>query len=832
MNNPLEKQYFLGSSGDSLPVSGHFQPFIQSLSQKQNRSDHLQVLGQGEMSFEEVPKLQCMEETFLQPENPSTSLPNSPLLLPISQSSVPSVLSQSQTILQPNSSHNISFCLKESPWPPTAPQSNFTSSTTLQFAYTPPQTNETINPNILQPSAVVVPRDWDPLSTGSRQNTEESSCDTATNDFLQLPQIPQLNIHSPPTPPNERLQRPDLSSVFYFSTLEPALLSNNASRTSTPPPSLAPPSGILSAFPQVSETSSKTSSSNSVSNHVSTSTTQLSKENSLPKFPLQIAPLVNNSPSVGLSLSAEDESSQTHDATNNNTHHANSPTENKKRKATDPLFFFENPLHMVNPQTKYRRLQLHLGLANSCVYESDFSENEGVITIWRLKEYNPVDGNYVHSLFTMEPAAILYANYVSRVVADKSHFYCVYGGDGLWLSWWDITTLKEEKCNFTPRLKPLGIELPICVTGFYFDDEFLYIACLKGHILIAEKKTRKINKVLKLKSSFFAHVLKSDSHFLYAGFSDGSVRLWYKHKNWKKKKQVCMDKNEKNQVRNIEVDYDNIYIGFSKALQVLKKDAKNIVDVQTLKFESELFALCSDNEYLYLGFRGNLSTNISWSRSLRLEGVRQTRPQQSKAINFNSFLWAGGLGKVEIRTKATLQLCNVTNLKTLSPVRSLLIDNQYLYVDCYPLRVFEKHTMKEVATLGDETPVMGRISRPMSGVRITWSDNELIVGGCRDGHVYIWRRKTNSLVAEIPPPTEESLSFTNNAIDQMVTAATGNRHYIFVGYHSGCLRVIERATFNYDSLSLLPTARDQSKPRLTKLICLCYTPLNTFGLFS
>jgi hypothetical protein len=47
----------------------------------------------------------------------------------------------------------------------------------------------------------------------------------------------------------------------------------------------------------------------------------------------------------------------------------------------------------------------------------------------------------------------------------------------------------------------------------------------------------------------------------------------------------------------------------------------------------------------------------------------------------------------------------------------------------------------------------------MSGVRITWSDNELIVGGCRDGHVYVWRRKTNTLVAEIPPPIAESVPF-------------------------------------------------------------------------
>jgi hypothetical protein len=70
------------------------------------------------------------------------------------------------------------------------------------------------------------------------------------------------------------------------------------------------------------------------------------------------------------------------------------------------------------------------------------------------------------------------------------------------------------------------------------------------------------------------------------------------------------DKNEKNQVRNIEVDQDNVYIGFSKALQVLKKDGKNIIDIQALKFESELFSFCSDNEYLYLGFRGILISKL------------------------------------------------------------------------------------------------------------------------------------------------------------------------------------------------------------------------------
>jgi hypothetical protein len=65
----------------------------------------------------------------------------------------------------------------------------------------------------------------------------------------------------------------------------------------------------------------------------------------------------------------------------------------------------------------------------------------------------------------MEPAAILYGNYVSYVLADQNSIYCIYGGEGLWLSWWDTTTLKEEKYTFTPRLKLLVSDICfICQT--------------------------------------------------------------------------------------------------------------------------------------------------------------------------------------------------------------------------------------------------------------------------------------------------------------------------------------------------------------------------------
>jgi len=155
---------------------------------------------------------------------------------------------------------------------------------------------------------------------------------------------------------------------------------------------------------------------------------------------------------------------------------------------------------------------------------------------------------------TFDPAVILSSTHVSKLISDSQYMYCASGGDNLWVSFWDLQAFKEEKLHLSPKLANMNIETPWIVSCFYVDDEYLYVALSKGHIVIIEKGSKKICKLLKLKSNFYAHIMKSDDVFLYAGFSDSSVRLWYKHKNWRKKKQVCMDKNEKNHIRGIEVD--------------------------------------------------------------------------------------------------------------------------------------------------------------------------------------------------------------------------------------------------------------------------------------
>lgn len=435
-------------------VSSH----VQGPTQTQNRIIHqTSMFIQGETNFEDASKLHCTEENFLQQENGSSCLQTNPTIMLLSQSSMSTPILQSQSISQ-SSHHNIGLCSKESSSPLIDPLSTFNS---LPLACPPSQIDENDNSVLLQPSVVV--QEWDPsYPHDSEQNAEDISGDPA-HELLQMPQIPQLNIHSPPPPPTELLQRPqsELSPVLYFSPLESTILSNQNPRTSTSTPSLASP-GVVSTFSIVPDTTSNTSDI-SLSN-VFASNMQLRSEKSVLKFPSNLT----NSSSVSVIITPpEKESSklQNNNNINNNNNNCinissndenNFATENRKRKNTDPLFFFENPLHLVNPQTKYRRNQLHLDLVNSCIYESDFSESEGIITIWRLKEYNPIDTtNYSHTLFTMEPAAILYGNYVSRVLGDQNNIYCIYGGEGLWLSWWDTTTLKEEKYNFTPRLKLL-----------------------------------------------------------------------------------------------------------------------------------------------------------------------------------------------------------------------------------------------------------------------------------------------------------------------------------------------------------------------------------------
>jgi hypothetical protein len=460
-----------------------------------------------------------------------------------------------------------------------------------------------------------------------------------------------------------------------------------------------------------------------------------------------------------------------------------SPYETRKSHMAEFIYFFENPQILVNSQAKYIRNQLHLGFIKGLyVAESDFSEGEGCITLWKMKDTNiPASvgnpfGIPMAPIATFDPAVILSSTHVAKLISDSQYMYCASGGDNLWVSFWDLQAFKEEKLHLSPKLANMNIETPWIVSCFYVDDEYLYVALSKGHIVIIEKGSKKICKLLKLKSNFYAHIMKSDDVFLYAGFSDSSVRLWYKHKNWRKKKQVCMDKNEKNHIRGIEVDEESVYLAYNRAIHVFKKSNKTISEFTSLKLDSDLFSMGSDRDYLLLGYRG----------------------------------------RIELRNKTTLGVVRVIQVKSSNPIRSLTVDDKYIYVDSYPLRVFARENLLEVAVLGEELMRPNQVSA--AGIRTTWSDSTLTIGGCRNGFVYIWRRRSNSLAACIPPPTpvEQTMFMQSNVFDNMVTAIAANSAYIFIGYYGGLIRVIDRANLNYDTLLLLPNFDQQNRHKMNK----------------
>lgn len=53
------------------------------------------------------------------------------------------------------------------------------------------------------------------------------------------------------------------------------------------------------------------------------------------------------------------------------------------------------------------------------------------------------------------------------------------------------------------------------VTCTLVDKTSIYIGINKGHIIILDKNSKRISKVLKLKANTFPHMLKTDEVYLY-----------------------------------------------------------------------------------------------------------------------------------------------------------------------------------------------------------------------------------------------------------------------------------------------------------------------------
>jgi hypothetical protein len=427
-----------------------------------------------------------------------------------------------------------------------------------------------------------------------------------------------------------------------------------------------------------------------------------------------------------------------------------SSTEANTNKRKRSFSVFDQPLAIVQPQRKYLRNQLHMSLVGSTIVESDFSDDEGTVTLYKhVTETNErsMMGEW-HS--SIKPIATLYAPHISKIFGDEKYLYSVTGGEDLWLTWWDVSKNYEmQQLNLTHKLIPLKIDLPVLVTCTLVDKTSIYIGINKGHIIILDKNSKRISKVLKLKANTFPHMLKTDEVYLYAAFSDATVRLWYKLDKWKKKKHVFFDKNEKNVVKAVEIIGKYIYVAFTKAIQIWERiDNNNFREITSHKTDSDLQAFAVDNDFMYLSLNGT----------------------------------------IEVRTK-TGALGIVNSVVHPGIVRNLFIDKSTLYIDSHPLVALHNLTLARLDELR-ESPWTNENPDPVSGIRITLSDPQFILGGCRDGRTLIWKRETNTLVAVVPPPAtppRPSLPITT-PVNQMITSFAVNRNYFFVGYFTGQLR--------------------------------------------
>jgi hypothetical protein len=337
-----------------------------------------------------------------------------------------------------------------------------------------------------------------------------------------------------------------------------------------------------------------------------------------------------------------------------------SSTEANANKRKRSFSVFDQPLAIVQPQRKYLRNQLHMSLVGSTIVESDFSDDEGTVTLYKhVTETNErsMMGEW-HS--SIKPIATLYAPHISKIFGDEKYLYSVTGGEDLWLTWWDVSKNYEmQQLNLTHKLIPLKIDLPVLVTCTLVDKTSIYIGINKGHIIILDKNSKRISKVLKLKANTFPHMLKTDEVYLYAAFSDATVRLWYKLDKWKKKKHVFFDKNEKNVVKAVEIIGKYIYVAFTKAIQIWERiDNNNFREITSHKTDSDLQAFSVDNDFMYL------------------------------ALN----------GTIEVRTK-TGALGIVNSVVHPGIVRNLFIDKSTLYIDSHPLVALHNLTLARLDEL-------------------------------------------------------------------------------------------------------------------------------------
>ena len=68
---------------------------------------------------------------------------------------------------------------------------------------------------------------------------------------------------------------------------------------------------------------------------------------------------------------------------------------------------------------------------------------------------------------------------------------------------------------------------------------------------------------------------------------------------------IFVDKNEKNVVKAVEIVGKNIYVAFTKAIQIWDRiDNNNFREIASHKTDSDLQAFTVDNDFMYIALNG------------------------------------------------------------------------------------------------------------------------------------------------------------------------------------------------------------------------------------
>jgi hypothetical protein len=232
------------------------------------------------------------------------------------------------------------------------------------------------------------------------------------------------------------------------------------------------------------------------------------------------------------------------------------------------------------------------------------------------------------------------------------------------------------------------------------------------------------------------------------------------------------DKTNKTPVRGIELDEAKSYFAFSRLLQVSNKINKQLLEYGTVRFDQDVQCITSDKDFLYIAF----------------------------------------IGRIEIRAKQSLELVKSLQLQNQNAIRWIKTDEKYLYVDSHPLVVYNKETLTPITIMGEASLDKN------SGVRYTLCNHKVIIGGCKNGNVMIWRRDANVLIADLPPIRSSGETDTSQ---QAVTCMSMAGDLIYVGHYSGLVRIINRLSYQQDVVYVQQSSSDSAMQlgHVTSIFC-------------